>query len=157
MCEDKYYKGTLTSHIGEELSYNADLLRVVSVDSDSDRTIVVLEPYKVDKKSIDELAKTVVKAEDLFIPIDPEDIPLMIVRGDVNDVDDSEFSQKAADLKAEPKNYTVLGVTLKYDKKIDGFITPDGEAYPERPYIKDLYEYVLEYKISLYTKALHAR
>lgn len=171
MKENRYYRGILTSACGT-ISYNAASLRVVKIYSDEDKTVVVLEPCTVDEQSVDLLAQTVVKAKKRLTSSDSEKYPLMVVRGvvriiaEASDIPDTVTENcVVASEDAEPKDYTILGVKLKYDKNTDGYVTPDGKKHikdtshlawcsPQKPQINDLYQYVLDYKIDMYTEEL---
>lgn len=177
MKENRYYRGILTSACGT-ISYNAASLRVVKIYSDEDKTVVVLEPCTVDEQSVDLLAQTVVKAKKRLTSSDSEKYPLMVVRGVVRIIAEASDIPEVSDIPdtvtencvvasedAEPKDYTILGVKLKYDKNTDGYVTPDGKKHikdtshlawcsPQKPQINDLYQYVLDYKIDMYTEEL---
>lgn len=181
MQKNRYYRGIIASACGT-ISYNAALLRVVKIYSDEDKTVVVLEPCTVDEQSVDLLAQTVVEAKKRLTSINPEDYPKMVVRGavrivagasdlpevsaipEVSDIPDTVTENcVVASEDAEPKDYTILGVKLKYDKNTDGYVTPDGKKHikdtshlawcsPKKPQINDLYQYVLDYKVDMYTE-----
>ena len=160
--EDIYYRATITNNAGVEVDYNAALIRVVSIESDERETYVVLEPVKLNEESLDELAKTIVIAAEKFTPINPEDYPVMTVAGNITVRANVDFFDDVANVKAEPKDYTILGVKIKYDKELGCFIMPDDKKYgiaigtivwakPELPDMEDLYQYVLDYKINMYS------
>lgn len=159
MNKSKYCKSTLINSWGAKLNYNSELLRVATIESDYYRTNIELEPIKLNEESLDELAKTIVRAEKKFNPINPEDYPIMVVDGHVTSRANCAFCHEVA----EPKDYTILGVKIRYDKEIGGFVTPDGmknipctstnliEFTPTLPDMEVLYKYVLNYKINMYS------
>lgn len=161
--EDIYYRATITNNVGVEVNYNAALIRVVAIESNERETYVVLEPVKLNEESLNELAKTIVIAEEKFTPINPEDYPIMTVAGNITVRANVDFFDEVANVKAEPKDYTILGVKVRYDKEMRGFVMPDHtervmctptgkqEVTPELPDMEDLYQYVLDYKINMYS------
>lgn len=164
VSRDTHFKGFIEDGYANFLEYNANLLRIVSVNLMSDTTEIVIAPLTVDKESIDELVRTISYAVDEFcfnLSDDDGGIPDVNVSWTLNG---TEFARKSKDKYAEPRDYNTLGVELKYDKENNNFITPDGEhrsplddyglygidkLADEKglPCLQELYNYVVEYKL----------
>lgn len=164
VSKDTHYKGFIEDAYANFLEYNANLLRIVSVNLMSDTTEIVIAPLKVDKESIDELVLTISDAVDEFcfnLSDDDGGIPDVNVSWTLNG---TEFARKSKDKYAEPRDYNILGVELKYDMGTNSFITPDGEHHSPfhdygllgvghlsdakgNPCLQELYNYVVNYKL----------
>lgn len=162
VSRDIPFRGFIEDGYANFLDYDVDLLRIVSVNLMSDTTDIVIAPLKVDEESIDELVLTIRDAVDEFcFNLYADEKP------DVNvswTLDGTEFAKKSKDKYAEPRDYNILGVELKYDKENNNFITPDGEHHSPLddyeligvgllfdtkglPCLQELYNYVVEYKL----------
>lgn len=164
VSRDTYFRGFIEDGYANFLEYNANLLRIVSVNLMSDTTEIVIAPLKVNKESIDELVRTISYAVDEFcfnLSDDDGGIPDVDVSWTLNG---TEFAKKSKDKYAEPRDYNILGVELKYDKENNNFITPDGEHHSPLddyglygidkladdkglPCLQELYNYVVNYKL----------
>lgn len=163
VSKDTHFRGFIEDAYANFLEYNADLLRIVSVNLMSDTTDIVIAPLKVDKESIDELVLTISDAVDEFCFTLSDDDGI----SDVNvswTLNGTEFAKKSKDKYAEPRDYNILGVELKYDKENNNFITPNGEQHSPLddyglssvniladekglPCLQELYNYVVNYKL----------
>lgn len=163
ISRDTHFTGFIEDAFNNLLEYNADLLRIVSISQDEDgNSDIVIAPLKVDKESINALAFTIVDALDSFNFNLPEETdPLFQVSWTLNG---TEFAKKSKDKYAEPRDYNILGVELKYDKENNDFIAPNGEHHSPLgdygissvgyladdnglPCLQELYNYVVEYKL----------
>lgn len=163
ISRDTHFAGFIEDAFNNLLEYNADLLRIVSINQDEDgNSDIVIAPFKVDKESINALAFTIVDALDSFNFNLPEETdPLFQVSWTLNG---TEFAKKSRDKYAEPRDYNILGVELKYDKENNDFIAPNGEHHSPLgdygissvdyiaddnglPCLQELYNYVVEYKL----------
>ena len=163
ISRDTHFTGFIEDAFNNLWEYNADLLRIVSINQDEDgNSDIVIAPFKVDKESINALAFTIVDALDSFNFYLPEETdPLFQVSWTLNG---TEFAKKSRDKYAEPRDYNILGVELKYDKENNDFIAPNGEHHSPLgdygissvgyiadnnglPCLQELYNYVVEYKL----------
>lgn len=164
VSRDTHFRGFIEDAFDNILEYDADLLRIVSVNKNADNTAdIVIAPIKVDKESIDELVLTINDALDQFyFPLsDGAGAPDVHVSWTLNG---TEFARKSKGKYAEPRDYNILGVELKYDKENNTFITPDGEHHSPfhdyeligvanlvdekgLPCLQELYSYVVNYKL----------
>lgn len=164
VSKDTHFKGFIEDAYDNILEYDTDLLRIVSVNKKvEDTTDIVMAPLKVDKESIDELVSTIDYSFNKFyftLPADDWTPDVQILWT----LDGTEFAKKSKDKYAEPRDYNILGVELKYDMGTNSFITPDGEHHSPfhdygvlgvghlfdtkgLPCLQDLYNYVVEYKL----------
>lgn len=166
MTSEKINKGIISDDYGHAVEYNTQLIKITKIEGGKYDTVITIAPTKIETENIEELIRVVVEAYQYFYnkvidEIDEKEEPNIVQVRASDDVND--YPNILENNLAEPKDYTILGVKVRYDKEMRGFVMPDHtervmctptgkqEVTPELPDMEDLYQYVLDYKINMYS------
>lgn len=162
-------KTVIKDVFNNELEYDPEVLRLYNLDIVNNVVNVAIAPFVVDEPSIDALAKFVHDAEmvgdkvytEALSTLDEDRFNRLTRIRYLWTIQGTELAKQIKTKKAEPKNYTILGVELKNGGVYKNlFQTPDGRVFKScdfsypiddrhvMPSIEELYTFVVEYKVA---------
>lgn len=158
MTNEKINKGIISDDYGHAVEYNTQLIKITKIEGGKYDTVITIAPTKIKTENIEELIRVVVEAYQYFYnkvidEIDEKEEPNIVQVRASDDVND--YPNILENNLAEPMDYNIFGVEMRYFDNLHSFLAPDelyqDTVYVDRagmPHMEELYIAAITYRIS---------